>query len=313
MRLRVLIGFLIGFASRAIAAPIVAQEFHLRSGGLLSTDAPFAGAATQILSVTLATGQSALLASFTSDVLSTDLVSDDVKTVLFLATGPRGMDNCAEIGVDLVRVDASGTTTVASGTLVTTLVAQRQVTSGIIIPIGNGATAIAASGERFGVQISAANRCGSARSVRLLYDSATADSRMEIAPTSETTTTTPAPTTTTSTTLPPSSCVDSATGLDAVQCFLSGIDDVLQTASTTDLGGARFVRRLTARVGRAHAVVRAAQERGTTTRRLRHIGHRLARLAHLIAHGQSKIASDLRTGLGSLAARAIAAFDAVGG
>jgi hypothetical protein len=258
------------------------QTFHLRSGAVLSPSPPDAAAMTQQIDVYVHANENALIGSFTSGILGADVVAGGASAAVFLGTGVNGMDGCAHVTVNLVRLSSSAT--VATGTVLTSLVARRQVTGPVIVPLTSNSSPLVATGDRLVLQLRVTNGCGSARTVSLLYDSPGRDSRVDITP--PTTTTTTLGTGPMTTTTLPRSCLDTASGLDAVQCRLELIDGILRNAVPSTQRAARFDRRLIERVDHSLAVVHAAELRGVTRRRLRRLRLQLAGLGRSIQHGQ---------------------------
>jgi hypothetical protein len=152
------------------------------------------------------------------------------------------------------------------------------------VPLTIGASPLAATGDRLVLQLRVTNSCGSARTVSLLYDSPGRDSRIDVTPPSSTTTTLAGATTTTTT--PPRSCLDTASGLEAVQCRLELIDGILRGSVPPSQRAARFDRRLIGRVDHSLAVVHGAELHGPTKRRLRRLRRQLGGLGRSIQHGQ---------------------------
>ena len=258
------------------------QTFHLRSNALLSPFPPDAAATTQQIDVYVHDNEDALIGSFTSGLLAADVIAGGASAAVFLGTGQNGMDGCAHVTVNLVRLSTSAT--VATGTVLTSLVARRQVTGPVNVPLTIGASPLAATSERFVLQLRVTNSCGSARTVSLLYDSPGRDGRIDITP--PTTTTTTLGTAPTTTTTVPWSCLDSASGLGAVQCRLELIDGILRNAVPASQRAARFDRRLIGRVEHSLAVVHAAELQGATRRRVRRLRRQLGNLGRAIQHGQ---------------------------
>jgi len=258
------------------------QTFHLRSNGLLSPYPPDAAATTEQIDVYVHDNEDALIGSFTSGILTADVDAGGAGATVFLGTGMNGMDGCAHVTVNLVRLSSAAT--VATGTVVTSLVARRQVTGPVHVALTTNADPLAATGDRLVLQLRVLNSCGSARTVSLLYDSPGRDSRIDLTPPT-TTTTTLAGAPTTTTTLP-HSCLDTASGLDAVQCRLDLIDGILRNAVPPSQRAARFDRRLIVRVDHSLAVVHAAELRGVTRRRVRRLRRQLGGLGRAIQHGQ---------------------------
>jgi hypothetical protein len=288
------------------AATASAQEvFYLRAGGVLSPDAPAAGATTVTLSTRIPSGESALLASFTSAPLDHDLVVAETRGVVFLGTGRPGMDGCAHVTMSLVRLTGAAETQVATGDRVTTIRPRRKVSDPIVVPMAIADGLVVPSGDRLVFDVRVANECGGERNVSVLYDSLGRPSRLELVVSGVTTTTT---TSTSSTTTLPATCLDTATGIAAVRCRLEAMDTIVRGTSPASLGGVVFAGRLARKIDRALTFVRAAELVEATPRRLRKARRQLVRFAVQLGRGRStgRVAPEVGDPLGSLAQGATA-------
>jgi hypothetical protein len=315
--LRAVATLLVATAVPLVVSTASAQDlYYLRTGTLLSPEAPPSGAATALLSTKIPAGENALLATFTSAMFAADVVLSDARAVVFLGTGRPGMDGCARVTATLGRLAGAAQATVASGTIVTTIRPRRRVTDPIIVPLAVSDATLAAPGDRIVLQVRVTNECGGERNVSVMYDSVGRPSRVELlvngATTTTTTTTTLDATTSTTTTLPPS-CLVTATELAAVRCRLEAMDGILRGTSPADLGGARFRDRLERRVERALALARAAELLAPTKRRLKRARKQLARFAQLVdkGRGDGRVATEVGGTLSSLAQGATSGLDAL--
>jgi hypothetical protein len=296
------------------AATASAQSvLYLRSGTVLSENAPQSGAATAALSTRIPGGEDTLLGTFVSAPLDHDLVVDEVRGVVFLGTGRPGMDGCAHVSMVLSRLTAAPETIVASGTLTTSIRPRRKVSDPVIVPMGLSAPLVAGPGDRLAFYVTVGNECGGERSVAILYDSVSRASRVELVlpgpSTTTTSTTTPSSTTTT---LPPS-CLDTATGLAGVRCRLETMDGIVRAASPASLGGPRFLGRLGRRIDRALTFVRAAELVDATPRRLRKGRGQVMRFVGQLARGRAtgRVAPEVGDPLASLAEGAAGGLSAL--
>ena len=308
---RVRVVLLATFAWVLAAATASAQGvFYLRSGSLLSPEAPAPGATTATLSTRIPAGEDALLATFTSAPVDHDLVVTEARGVVFLGTGRPGMDGCARVTMSLARLTGAAQGTVASGMLVTTIRPRRKVTEPIIVPMALADQLVAAAGDRLVFQVRVANLCGGDRNVSVLYDSVGRASRVEMIVSGATTTTTTS--TTTTTTVPPT-CLDTATGIAGVRCRLEAMDAVVRGASPASLGGTRFAGRLSRRIDRALTFVRAAELVEATPRRLRKVRRQVGRFLAQLARGRGngRVAPEVGDPLATLAQGASSGLDAL--
>lgn len=283
------------------AATASAQDvFYLRSGAVLSPVAPAPGAVTAALSMRIPAGDDFLMGTFTSAPLDHDLDLSEIRALVFLGTGRPGMDGCARVTTTLSRLTGAARADVASGSLVTTLRSRRRVTDPVSVPMAVANPLAAAAGDRLVFDVRVANECGGERSVYLLYDSAGRPSHIELVVVGATTTTTTSSTTTT--TLAPT-CLQSATGLEAVRCRLETMDSILRTTSPASLGGTNFKARLGRRVDRALGFVRGAELIGPTKSRLRRGRKELKRFSAQLhrGRGDGRVATDPGAMLGALA------------
>ena len=295
------------------AATASAQEiFYLRAGGVLSPDAPPAGATTASISTRIPSGENALLASFTSAPLDHDLVVSDARGVVFMGTGRPGMDGCARVGMSLTRLAGAAETQIADGERVTTLRPRRKVTDPIVVPMAISDGLVVPAGDRLVFDVRVGNECGGERNVSVLYDSFGRASRLELVVAGATTTTT---TTTSTTTTLPATCLDTATGIAAVRCRLEAMDAIVRGSSPASLGGPVVAGRLSRRIDRALPFVRAAELVEATPRRLRKARRQLVRFTTQLARGRStgRVAPEVGDPLGSLAQGATAGLQALVG
>ena len=299
------------FAWVLAAATASAQGvFYLRSGSLLSVEAPAAGSATATLATRIPAGEDFLLATFSSAPLDHDIVVGDARGVVFLGTGRPGMDGCARVTMTLARLTGAAQSMVATGAAVTTIRPRRKVTEPIIVPMALADTLVAASGDRLVFQVRVRNECGGERNVSVLYDSVGRASRVELVMVGATTTTT---STTTTTTTIPQTCLDTATGIAGVRCRLEAVDVIIRGTSPASLGGPRFAARLSRKIERALTFVRAAELVEATPRRLRKARRQVARFLTQVARGRGngRVAPDVGDSLSGLAQGAASGLDAL--
>ena len=112
-----------------------------------------------------------------------ELGEDDASVTLWLTTGRNGtMDECAEIRADLFHETASGAVSVATGTVISSLLPPRS--GGLLAPtivpvrlVGGGALP---AGDALSLRVRVTSRCGDGvgRNVTLRYDSIALDCRV---------------------------------------------------------------------------------------------------------------------------------------
>ncbi len=257
-------------------ASALPQPLYLRAGSLLSPVAPSETEPQDDVRASIRAGQRMVLegGEFTSVALGEEHVAGGAVARLFLVTGQAGMEGCAVVDAELLRLQPpAGRTVVASGQVATSILPRRESVQPIEVPL-TATGVLAAAGERLALVIAVTNRCDDLRSPRLLYDGLTEQSavRFTDAPpatstTTTTTTTVPGTPGTTTTTLPaPVSCLaQPLTGYQAVFCRVDTIVAILGARDPGDVGGLTTRGRLLARLARS----RARLERAQTGRRVR--------------------------------------------
>ena len=315
---RVCVVFSSLFVWALAAATASAQDvLYLRAGAVLSATPPAAGATTAVISKTLPAGEDALLGSFASEPFDHEVVLGQVRSLVYLGTGRPGMDGCAVVTTSLVRLTGQAQSTVASGTLETSILPRRQVIDPIVVPMPLVDPLVAAAGDRVIFEVRVANQCGGERRLVLLYDSVGRASAVELyapgATTSTTTTTLVGETTSTSTTTLPPTCLETATGLALVRCRLETMDGIIRGSSPAMLGGPRFKRRLERRIDRALTSVRAAELIEATPRRVRKGRRQVVRFLAQLSRGQGngRVAREVGDPLAVLAQGAMSGLDAI--
>jgi hypothetical protein len=104
---------------------------------------------------------------------------------------------------------------------------------------------------------------------------------------------------TTSTTAPAETCLDTASGIDAVRCRLSFMSQDIATASEADLGGKKLAQKLASRIAKAQTLVGDPVK----PRRLKKAGHQLKAFSKQLgsAVGGGKVKAEFGTPLEVLA------------
>lgn len=106
------------------------------------------------------------------------------QAVLYLYTGNRGMEGCAQVTASLVRQPVNGPpTVVVSATITTTLKGVRDALPPVVLPLdvtGGLAARSLNPTDRLGVLVAVKNLCGSSAKVELHFDGVNAPSRLAL-------------------------------------------------------------------------------------------------------------------------------------
>jgi hypothetical protein len=121
-----------------------------------------------------------LLGSFASDPFDHDVVLGQVRSLVYLGTGRPGMDGCAVVTTSLVRLTGSAQSTVASGTLETSILPRRQVIDPIVVPMPLVDPLVAAAGDRVIFEVALLTSAAASAASCCSYDSVGRASAVEL-------------------------------------------------------------------------------------------------------------------------------------
>ncbi|MGH7894344.1 MAG: hypothetical protein ACREQL_06725 [Candidatus Binatia bacterium] len=233
-------------------------------------------------------------------------------------------------GVSCPTTTTTSTTTSTTSSTSTTVIGATTSTSTSTLPVTTSSTSSTTTTKPTTTSTSSTTAPSTSTSTSSTTLSSTSTSTSSIAPSSSTTTSTSSTTlastststssttssttlgstssttvvsaTTSSTTAPPTTCLDTALGIEAVQCRLDTMSRTMGTAAESDLGGARLAHKLVTRVGKARGLVGDPQ----TTRRLKKAAKQLKAFSKQLGNGMAagKVRADLATTLSTLAAEA---------
>src|SRR5262245_7416975 len=106
----------------ALSAPL-----YLRQGPLLSPTAPSASEPRDDIRADVRAGQQALLGEFTTATLGEPLVAPAAIATLYLVSGQTGMEGCASVTAQLVRLQPpAGRAVIASGSVSASILPRRE-------------------------------------------------------------------------------------------------------------------------------------------------------------------------------------------
>jgi hypothetical protein len=297
---------------------------YLRTGRALSIAAPVATEPRDDVSTFVGAGKRAVLAEFRSNPVAERVDAASAAAILYLVTGPLGMENCAVVTAEVSRRSPlDERTVVGSGSLTTSILPRRQTVEPIVVTVPVTGP-LALPKDQIALSIGIENRCREGRNVALRYDALGWVSAVRIdggsqqppattttTTTTTTVTTTPAPLpTTTTTTLPyPFGCLfQPLEGYEAVFCRLDTLGEVLVEEGPSSVGGVAAYGRLRRRLEQTRDRVSLALSGKRVPRNLRRAGQQLGVFGRLVRRGgrQGLIDPDLGEELSGLTAAAAA-------